>query len=362
MQHERGPRKPKLHSALLTSQAHQTHLQMSLVTSVSAYAQSAIAASGGHPSSFHPVHPHIHHPQPLPFTSIVHPAHSSHHLHPHSGHHHSHLLPVPPPSNDFYKNSHIPSIVPSVLPQPIPLLSSNVANHASLPPQIPVSTSLTASSSIVPSSHSTFSHHPSFHYSPPSPTQTIKSNASSIIEPSHDSVESPPLIVDNVDHVASPISVSSNSNNNNNITNSNKNETKNNNDTDTLANSNGADDSHKADNATATNSTLRLNGLHNDRRNSLLDILMNPDKCQVGLLVFTFFQLNFSVSIEQIFKNIVWIVSSKCFRNSFNIIIRCFFRRHHCQTQRWTYVCQLGRFCKKPRPDCCLWPFGGCVA
>lgn len=277
---------------------------MSLVTSVSAYAAQSAMAASGHPSSFHPVHPHIHHPQPLPFSPIVHPAHNSHHMHHHSGPHHSHLLPLQPPSSEFYKASHIPGMVP--MPQPMPLLSS-VVNHASLPPQMSIadtakhattsitdtarlfstqllpSTSLTASTSILPNSHSTFSHHPTFHhYSPPSPTQTIKSNASSIIEPSHDSV-SPPLIVDNVEHVASPISVSSNSNNNNNVVNSNKNETKkSNNNSEELVNSNGTADSiNKNTDATATNSNVRINGLQNDYRNSLLEILMSPDKCQV---------------------------------------------------------------------------------
>lgn len=98
VQHERGPRKPKLHSALLASSSHQSHLQLQGLVS-SAYTPSSMSAA--HSSGFHPVIPHIHHPQPLPFAPILHPAH---HPHPQT-HHGHHLLPVPS-SNDFYKNFH----------------------------------------------------------------------------------------------------------------------------------------------------------------------------------------------------------------------------------------------------------------
>lgn len=94
VQHERGPRKPKLHSALLASGAHQSHLQIQGLVS-STYAQNA-AHSG-----FHPVIPHIHHPQPLPFSPILHPSH-----HPHAQAHHGHHLLHVPSTNEFYKNFH----------------------------------------------------------------------------------------------------------------------------------------------------------------------------------------------------------------------------------------------------------------
>lgn len=95
VQHERGPRKPKLHSALLAGGSHQSHLQIQGLVS-SAYAHSA-----AHSSGFHPVIPHIHHPQPMPFSPILHPSH-----HPHAqAHHGHHLLPMQS-TNEFYKNFH----------------------------------------------------------------------------------------------------------------------------------------------------------------------------------------------------------------------------------------------------------------
>lgn len=258
VQHERGPRKPKLHTTLHPSSSHQAHLQMSLVTSVSAYA----AQHTGHHGSFHHGPP-IHHPQPLPFTPLV---HSGHHHHPHHHHHHSHILPPPPrldhklsafdlPNSDFYKNSAL--IHASHVAAPIPILSSSVVHPtAALPPP--------------PVSHTHLGQHHTFRHSSPSPSHTIKSNASTI-EPSHDSVGSPPLIVDNV---ASPISVSSNSNNictsNSNINNNNSSSTNNN-----ITNIN------NNNSATATNSSERLNVTSSAQStNGLLDILMNPDKCQ----------------------------------------------------------------------------------
>lgn len=76
--------------------SHQNHLQMQGL----AYGPSS-AMGGGHSSGFHPVIPHIHHPQPLPFSPILHPAH-----HPHAqAHHGHHLLPIPS-NNEFYKNFH----------------------------------------------------------------------------------------------------------------------------------------------------------------------------------------------------------------------------------------------------------------
>lgn len=257
VQHERGPRKPKLHTTMHPSSSHQAHLQMSLVTSVSAYA----AQHTGHHTSFHHGPP-IHHPQPLPFTPLV---HSGHHHHPHPHHHHSHILPPPPrldhklsafdlPNSDFYKNSAL--IHASHVAAPIPILSSAVVHPtAALPPPLV--------------SHTHLGQHHTFRHSSPSPSHTIKSNASTI-EPSHDSVDSPPLIVDNV---ASPISVSSSSNNictsNSNINNNNSSSTNNN-----INNNNN-------NSATTTNSSERLNGTSSAQStNGLLDILMNPDKCQ----------------------------------------------------------------------------------
>lgn len=101
VQHERGPRKPKLHSALMAGGSHQNHhLQLQGLVS-GAYGQGA-TMGGGHSSGFHPVipHTHIHHPQALPFSPILHPAH-----HPHAQHHGHHLLSVPT-GNEFYKNFH----------------------------------------------------------------------------------------------------------------------------------------------------------------------------------------------------------------------------------------------------------------
>lgn len=108
VQHERGPRKPKLHSTLLAGGSHQNHLQIQGLVS-GAYGQSA-SMGGGHSSGFHPVIPHIHHPQPLPFAPILHPAH-----HPHAQSHHGHhLLPVPS-SNEFYKNFHpVSKLIPKL--------------------------------------------------------------------------------------------------------------------------------------------------------------------------------------------------------------------------------------------------------
>lgn len=136
-----------------------------------------------------------------------------------------------------------------------------------LPPRRPISTSM------LQSTHSTISHQS--HFSP-------KSNTSSTIEPSQDSV-SPPLIVDSIENVASPISVNSNSNNNNNITPKNmhktNNETTNNNITAENTNA-------KSSDGLVSSNSLHQNGLRNEQQNSLLDILMNPDKCQVKAIFF----------------------------------------------------------------------------
>lgn len=145
-------------------------------------------------------------------------------------------------------------IVPNVLSHPMP----------SLPPRRQISTSL------VPSTHSTISHQS--HFSP-------KSNSSSTIEPSQDSV-SPPLIVDSIENVASPISVNSNSNNNNNITSKNNHksgiETQPTNNNITAENTN-----TKSNDGLVSSNSLHQNGLRNEQQSGLLDILMNPDKCQV---------------------------------------------------------------------------------
>ncbi|XP_031623919.1 nuclear receptor subfamily 2 group E member 1 [Contarinia nasturtii] len=243
VQHERGPRKPKLHSALLANGSHHpNHLQIQGLVS-SAYAQNS-SMGGAHSSGFHPVMPHIHHPQPLPFSPILHPAH-----HPHTQTHHGHhLLPVPS-ANEFYKNFH-PSnvIVPNVLSHPIP----------ALPPRRPISASM------LQSAHSTISHQS--HFSP-------KSNTSSTIEPSQDSV-SPPLIVDSIENVASPISVSS-SNNNNNTTS--KNISKNDNDARSTMTNNITTENIQTK---SNDGLLHQNSLRNEQQNSLLNILLNPDKCQ----------------------------------------------------------------------------------
>lgn len=230
------------------------------MTSVSAYAQGTAAINGGHANipGFHPVIPHIHHPQPLPF-------HPVHHSHAHQ--HHSHLLAVQQPlNNDFYKNSHL---INNIGPN---LLHPNIHSHINSTLPTPRSNALTAPS-IVTSSHSTVSHH---HYSPKS--------SSSTIEPSQDSI-SPPLIVDSLDNVASPtslISVSSNSNNNNNNINSNNNNNhKTNNETIIALNNNNKvpECSNKQNEDQITATSLR-SAIRNEP-NSLMDILMSPDKCQV---------------------------------------------------------------------------------
>lgn len=305
VQHERGPRKPKLHNALLAGGSHQNHLQLQgLVTSVSAYAHAQTTAmNAGHSSGFHPVIPHIHHPQPLPFSSIV---HASHHPHAqnHHAHHHSHLLPVPQSNGDFYKNAHLGSnvMMPNVLTHPMPLLASTMNSHmsVSIQPQTPISTTLTSSISHIPSNHSTISTHQS-HYSP-------KSNASSTIEPSHDSI-SPPLIVDNIDSVASPISVSSNSNNNNNINSNNNHKNMNNIVSSPNNNNNGNENTIIKSNGDvfATNSNIQRNGLRSEQNNSLLDILMNPDKCQVNRILFILKSSpSFHCSLNCCFLYIFW--------------------------------------------------------
>lgn len=138
-----------------------------------------------------------------------------------------------------------------------------------LPPRRPIS-----ESAMIPSTHSTISHQS--HYSP-------KSNTSaSTIEPSQDSV-SPPLIVDSIENVSSPISVNSNSNNNNNILpkshhkSDNDTQSTNNNITTTTTEHTNT----KSSNSVMSTATFTQNGLRTEQQNSLLDILMNPDKCQV---------------------------------------------------------------------------------
>lgn len=282
VQHERGPRKPKLHNALMASAQHQNHLQLQgLVSSVSAYAQNSILSTS-HSSGFHPVIPHMHHSQPMSFGPIVHPAH--HVQNPHA--HHPHLLTLPPANGDFYKNPHLPSniIVPSVLSHPMPLLATSMSSHmtASLPPQTTMPTPMSAAASHHPSSHSTISHQS--HHSPKS------SSASSVIEPSQDSVGSP-LIVDNIDSVASPISVSSNSNNNNNnnMMSNNMNAIKSRrHDSNAVPTGNGvATDSSSGrsngDAVVSTSNSNHRNAVRTAQNNGLMDILMNPDKCQVNI-------------------------------------------------------------------------------
>lgn len=262
----------------MASASHQNHLQLQgLVSSVSAaYAQSA-AINSGHSSGFHPVMQHIHHPQPMPFGPILHPAH--HVQNPHA--HHSHLLQLPPTNAEFYKNHHLPNnvIVPSVLSHPMPLLATSISSHmtASLPPQTAMPMQLSAAAAHIPSSHSTISHQS--HHSP-------KSSASSVIEPSQDSIGSP-LIVDNIDSVSSPISVSSNSNNNNNNNtkndmNSNKNHNKHENGSSATANSHTTESSSIKSNGDAPSSSFHRNAVRTAQNNGLMDILMNPDKCQVS--------------------------------------------------------------------------------
>lgn len=147
-------------------------------------------------------------------------------------------------------------IVPNVLTHPMP----------SLPPRRPIS-----ESTMVPSTHSTISHQS--HFSPKSNTST------STIEPSQDSV-SPPLIVDSIENASSPISVNSNSNNNNNILP--KNHQKTSNDTQLTNNNITAENTNtKSSDGVMSANTFTQNGLRNEQQNSLLDILMNPDKCQV---------------------------------------------------------------------------------
>lgn len=292
VQHERGPRKPKLHSALMASASHQSHLQLQgLVSSVSAYAQNSLSTS--HSSGFHPVMPHLHHPQPMPFAPIVHPAHHAQNHHAH----HPHLLPLPPANGDFYKNPHLAGniIVPNVLSHPMPLLATSMSSHmtASLPPHTTMPTPMSAAASHHPSSHSTISHQS--HHSP-------KSSASSVIEPSQDSVGSP-LIVDNIDSVASPISVSSNSNNNNNnITSNNMNATKGRkHENDALASSLATDGSgakSSGDALVSASSSFHRNAVRTAQNNGLLDILMNPDKCQVHIRRY-FPQIDFGLGETQ---------------------------------------------------------------
>lgn len=197
---------------------HQAHMQMSLVTSVAAYAQHP-----HHHPSFHP-NPQIHHPQPLPFGPMVHHSHPL--IPPPRLEHKLSAFEMPNHNSEFYKNGHIPQ--PSLSLHPLPQPQNN--NHL---------------------------HH--FHQSP-SPTQTIKSNPSTV-EPSNDrsSASSPQLVVDGV---ASPISISSNSNNNT------INHNNNNNNSSTTVNNN----------PVSNNTNGRLNGV--SQHNGLLDILMNPDKCQ----------------------------------------------------------------------------------
>lgn len=133
-----------------------------------------------------------------------------------------------------------------------------------LPPRRPISASM------MPSTHSIISHQS--HFSP-------KSNTSSTIEPSQDSV-SPPLIVDNIENIASPISVNSNSNNNNNFIS--KNIHKNSNDPQSTNNNITAENTNtKSSDGLMSSNNLQQNGLRTEQQNSLLDILMNPDKCQV---------------------------------------------------------------------------------
>lgn len=306
------------------------------MTSVSAYAQGSAGIGGSHPSGFHPVIPHIHHPQPLPFPSMLHPGHHHPHAQGHHPGHHSHLLGVPPPNNDFYKNAHIMNnIVPNL---------SHPSIHSHMTSAIPIqtSTALTAPSCVT-SNHSTISHQS--HYSPKSSTSTI--------EPSQDSV-SPPLIVDNLDNVASPISVSSNSNNNNNI-NSNQNH-KNGETISNLNNNKCPENSNKQNGDLVTlNANSLRNSLRSEANNSLMDILMNPDKCQVNNYFLSIYSFQMRIGFGSYKRKTTMFL----FRNSFTTTIRCFSRRYQYQAQQWICDYQHGKFYKKQQLDSYLWLFVG---
>lgn len=148
-----------------------------------------------------------------------------------------------------------------------------------LPPRRPISASM------LPNTHSTILHQS--HFSP-------KSNTSSTIEPSQDSV-SPPLIVDSIENVASPISVNSNSNNNN-IIMPIKTVHKSSSDTQSTMNNNinTENTNTKSTDGLVPSNHSQQNGLRNEQQNSLLDILMNPDKCQVRKC----FSLIFTIMID----------------------------------------------------------------
>ncbi|XP_037047282.1 nuclear receptor subfamily 2 group E member 1 [Bradysia coprophila] len=186
VQHERGPRKPKMHSSIHNNASqhhHQAHLQMSF-TSVSAYAPHLRTThQQHHHSNFHQHATPIHHPQPMPFPPMV---HTNHHI-------------TPPQRLEHNKMS-----------------AFDFPNHTS-----------------------DLNHYKSNHHLSPSPTQTIKSGSS--IEPSSEGMSSPQLIVDS--ETTSPMMVYNNHD----------------------VNGNGV---------------KRHQSLVGAQRNGLLDILMNPDKCQ----------------------------------------------------------------------------------
>lgn len=187
VQHERGPRKPKMHSSIHNNGSqhhHQAHLQMSF-TSVSAYAPHLRSShQQHHHSNFHHHATPIHHPQPMPFPPMV---HSNHHINA-------------PQRLEHNKMS-----------------AFDFPNHTN-----------------------DMGHFKSNHHLSPSPTQTIKSGSS--IEPSSEGMSSPQLIVDS--ETTSPMMMY----NNNDV--------------------NG-------------NGVKRHQNLVGAQRSGLLDILMNPDKCQV---------------------------------------------------------------------------------
>lgn len=187
VQHERGPRKPKMHSSIHNNGSqhhHQAHLQMSF-TSVSAYAPHLRSShQQHHHSNFHHHATPIHHPQPMPFPPMV---HANHHI-------------TAPQRLDHNKMS-----------------AFDFPNHTN-----------------------DMNHYKSNHHLSPSPTQTIKSGSS--IEPSSEGMSSPQLIVDS--ETTSPMMMYNNHD----------------------VNGNGV---------------KRHQSLVGAQRSGLLDILMNPDKCQV---------------------------------------------------------------------------------
>lgn len=177
VQHERGPRKPKMQSQMGPGGGHHHHhhhhhhpssphhLPVSLVTSVSAsfnYTSHLAAANNHHHHNFHPSST-LHHPQPLPFNPIAHPVH------------------------------HHPPLVQTTKLEPNKMSAFDY-----------------------PSSNS--DHFKSVKHLSPSPTQTIKSSSS--IEPMSEGLASPQSSPENQSNGIVPgANVILNNNNNNNVNN-----------------------------------------------------------------------------------------------------------------------------------------------